>query len=438
MKKLLHLVAAALLLQSCLKDKHSEKRSYTGNSPIYTTYEELAQSFKVEDPKELCNPRKIYASGSILYVNELGKGIHVINNADPRNPVNLKFINLPGNVDVSAKGNYLYADSYSDLVTLDVSDLNNIVEVCRETKVFEYVLPPHNPDYPITTIDPSKGVVSGWEIKEVTEVCSNGDCGQYYNLNPNIERLVINDAAFGEAGSGLQTGKMDGVSVAGSMARFMVKENNLYAISSVSDVTIFNVADASCPTKTKEVELQWGIETLFSYNENLFVGAETGMFIYDLSNPENPEYISSFEHAQSCDPVVVYENNAYVTTRGGNECGWAENQLDVLDISDIRNPINIATYSMTSPYGLGIDGSNDILFVCDGAEGIKIFEEADANARAGFVHGYDRIISSDGYDVIPMNGQLISIGEDGLFQYDYTNMDDIQLLSTIPVSQCED
>ena len=112
MRNIFPILVIAILFQSCLKDKHTERRTYTANSPIYMTYEDLAQAIKIESPKELCTPRKIYASGSFLFINELGNGIHVIDNVDPRNPENLYFINIPGNVDISVNDGYLYADSY--------------------------------------------------------------------------------------------------------------------------------------------------------------------------------------------------------------------------------------------------------------------------------------------------------------------------------------
>jgi hypothetical protein len=435
MKKILPFVLVALLFQSCLKDKHVEERTYMANSPVYMTHENLAQSIKVEEPRELCTPRKIYASGEYLFINELGKGIHVLNNADPRNPQNLYFVNIPGNVDMSAKGGYLYADSYSDLVTFDIADIDNIREVCRTPKVFKYVLPPHNTDYPISMIDPGKGVVVSWLVKQVTEVCENGRCGELYDVNFDNERLILSDVAFGEAGSGMQVGKMDGVNVAGSMSRFMTYRTNLYALSSGADVAIFDVADASCPTFSREVKLLSGVETLFSYKENMFVGAETGMYIYDLSNPDNPTYVSSFEHVQSCDPVVVYDDKAYVTTRGTNNCGGWVNQLDVLDISDIRNPTSIAESDMSEPYGLGIDGQNDILFVCDGSAGVKVFNNVSDQVNSSGLN-YNQTINNSGYDVIPMNGHLIIIGDDGLHQYNYNNIEDIELMSTIAIGRC--
>lgn len=435
MKKYLAIPFSALLLTGCLKDKHIEKKTYVANAPIYMSYERLANEVKIEEPREVCTPRKFYSTGQFLFVNELGKGVHIINNVDPRNPVNLKFISLPGNVDMSVKGDYLYADSYSDLVTFDVSDVNNITEVCRETRVFEYVLPPHNTDYPISMIDPIQGVVVDWEVKQVTEECVNGDCGQSYSVDFNNERLVMNDMAFAEGGT-MQTGKMEGVNVAGSMSRFMVRDNNLYAISSISDVAIFDVSNAACPTKDREVELQWGIETLFSYKDKMFVGAETGMYIYDLSNEDDPTYVSTFEHVESCDPVVVYEDKAYVTVRAGGECGGWESQLNVIDITNIEQPREIASYTLSEPYGLGIDGQNDILFVCDGSAGVRIFENIDSQADAGYLQQTSSL-NVDSYDVIPMNGHMILVGNSGVNQYNYSNINDIQLMSQINTGNCE-
>ena len=67
---------------------------------------------------------------------------------------------------------------------------------------------------------------------------------------------------------------------------------------------------------------------------------------------------------------------------------------------------------------------------------MKIFTDLTNQVTAGLVQGNDYTISNTGYDVIPMNGNLILIGDDGLYQYDYTNLNDIQLMSMIATGQC--
>jgi hypothetical protein len=89
------------------------------------------------------------------------------------------------------------------------------------------------------------------------------------------------------------------------------------------------------------------------------------------------------------------------------------------------------TYPLTNPHGLGKDG--DLLFICDGSAGLKIFDAADPRTITGhLIKAYPGIHA---YDVIPLNGILILIGADGLYQYDYTDLQNISHLSSILVSK---
>jgi len=161
----------------------------------------------------------------------------------------------------------------------------------------------------------------------------------------------------------------------------------------------------------------------------LFIGSQTGMYVYSLQNPAQPEFISEFRHASSCDPVVVEGNFAYVTLRGGNLCGAIESQLDVIDISTIEKPEFVKSYPMEEPYGLGI--KNNVLFVCDGNAGLKIYKADDAmKIDSNMVASYPDI---NAFDVIPLQDVLIMIGIDGLYQYDYSDLNNITLLSHIPI-----
>ena len=52
------------------------------------------------------------------------------------------FVNLPGVVDISISGFILYADSFVDLVILDVQNIDNIHEVGRVKDILPYTVPP--------------------------------------------------------------------------------------------------------------------------------------------------------------------------------------------------------------------------------------------------------------------------------------------------------
>ena len=218
--------------------------------------------------------------------------------------------------------------------------------------------------------------------------------------------------------------------VGGSMARFTIPQgsNQLY-IATISQLKVFNISSLSNPQQGESINLGWNIETIYPFKDKLMIGSMTGMFIYDISNPMYPSYMSEFSHAKACDPVVAEGNYAYVTLREGTNCGAVANELIVVDISNMYSLTAVKHYPMTEPHGLGID--NNTLFVCDGSDGLKIYDATDVTTiNEHQIKQYKNIQATD---VIPYNDVLMMIGTDGFYQYDYSNLNDIKLLSKIEV-----
>lgn len=212
------------------------------------------------------------------------------------------------------------------------------------------------------------------------------------------------------------------------MARFTIAKDRLYTVGDWFLKT-FDITNANSPQEGNTVELDWGIETIFPYQDNLFIGAVDGMHILDNSNPDNPIHLSTFAHVRSCDPVVVEGSYAYVTLRSGNTCAGFVNQLDVIDVTDLSNPTLVKTYEMQNPHGLGID--NGTLFLCEGEFGLKVFSANDPLQISNNQLAHFQDMHS--FDVIPLGNVLLMIGNNGLYQYDYSNPESLQLLSVIPV-----
>ena len=128
---------------------------------------------------------------------------------------------------------------------------------------------------------------------------------------------------------------------------------------------------------------------------------------------------------------MVHENYAYVTLRGTSTCGVPGTQdvLDVIDISNLSAPRVAKSYPLETPYGLGIDYPT--LFVCQGNKGLRVFDASnplDLKARQTFAN-------VNALDVIPLSKTLLTIGKDGLYQYDYSDPDNLRLLSKISAQQ---
>jgi hypothetical protein len=424
MKIIKNTVALFLTLaafNSCM-DEYTEV--FTANAPVYMSYEELREAVKMTAPRDLVNPGKIYFKDGYIFINEELKGIHIIDNRNPVNPQNIGFIELPGNVDMAVKNDMLFADSFIDLVTIDVSDVNNPKEVHRIEDVFPYTTPPPRENYRVAQVDPEEGVVIDWEIKKVRQEVKY----YYYPVYPMIsERLMFDGAPI--AGYSGQQGSSFGIG--GSMARFGLYNDYLYAVDH-STLFMFDVKNEKTPHSIGKQNVGWNVETMFIYDGHMFFGTQTGMLIYNLDVATVPKYIGQFWHITACDPVVVADGYAYVTLRGGTICGSDVNRLDVLRLSDDYRTINLVqSYPMNGPYGLGID--DEILFVCDGDAGLKIYNVADKqNIDSNMIARFSNI---DTYDVIPVNGYLFMIGNDGFYQYDYSDIQNIRQISFIPVKK---
>ncbi len=395
-------------------------------TPIYLSYTELREPVSAVDPVEIDTTGKIYVKDSYIYINELYDGIHVIDNTNPSSPQRIAFIPIPGNVDMAIKGNTLYADSYVDLVAIDISNPLNAVEVARIEDAFPYFTPSpwieedFVPGSRVENPDESLGVVLGWERTQVEIERSNNMFGVY-----NEGGLMDASAS----GNRLRAGGSDMTGTGGSMARFTIIDPFLYALHE-SYIQLVRIDDPEDPSLWSRVDVGWGIETIFPYGDYLFIGSNTGMFIYDNTNPENPKQLSEFSHVTSCDPVVAQGDYAYVTLRAGAVCGGGVNRLDILDITELTDPQMVKSYAMQGPYGLGIDGST--LFVCDGRAGLKVYDATDP----ADIELIAFETSSETYDVILIPPLAIVVGPDGLHQYDYTDVattGELELLSHIAV-----
>ena len=135
------LILLTILLSSCwgiYKRPVPEPQSaqkVPGYKPVFSNDSSLLQP-KLMAVQPVEYPGKIYVKNSFIFQNELGKGIHVIDNSDPATAKKVGFIRLFGNTEMSIKGNHLYANSYMDLVVIDITDWQNIVEVKRIPHAF--------------------------------------------------------------------------------------------------------------------------------------------------------------------------------------------------------------------------------------------------------------------------------------------------------------
>ena len=401
----------ALFFIACdSNEDDSEYAEYLVARPIVMSRADFTSSVDILPPKPIDESGKVYAYEDYIFINDKSRGVHVINNSNPQQPVKVAFIEIPGNVDISVKDNYLYADSIMDLIVLDISDIQNIEQVNRlENVLREGIIFPFGADIvEYGAYDYETEILVGWET--VTE-------RRLIEEVQNTDDIFFGDIAVAESSDNGTTGE------GGSLARFKIVGEYLYAVDS-HNINVFDISDLENPQDLEDVYAGFDIETIFNRGEHLFLGSMRGMYIYDISSPATPTFVSEFQHGTACDPVVVDGDYAYVTLRGGNGCGALESGLFIVDISNIQQPELTISYPMDEPYGLGI--RNEKLFICDGSSGLKVYDKTNVEDISLLNH-FEDIVT---FDVIPLENQLIMVGDEILYQYEYLD-DNIRLISQI-------
>ncbi len=420
------LSAICILNQSCLKDECEAKATYTQYLPVYLQTDEIRQNIVVEGPRELCKPGKLFYYQDYIYVNEYRQGIHVIDSRDANNPVNVAFVNIPGNVDVAVKGNIMYADNYIDLISLDVSNPANPIFLNRTIDVFNAL-----------SLNEDLGHLVYYENTEVTEEIDCQDPRWGTTWWPTDGSIFVDvDVAFD---SNLPTISVNNNSsnlpngIAGSLAAFSVIGETLYVIDG-RNLDVFDLTNISHPSFENSVDVGWNIETLFPYkNDLLFIGSETGLFIYSVADPSNPQFIFEFEHARACDPVIVKDDIAYVTLRDGTRCQGFINQLDVIDVSTPSAPSLLASFPMDNPRGLSIKGNT--LYLCEGEFGLKAFDITTWQELDTRLLDTQSNLNANDVIALPHKDVALVIGDSGYSQFDISNPSDLQLISTISADE---
>jgi hypothetical protein len=422
------LISLVLLITASCSESVTETVTYKINEPVFMSRDAFRSSVKVSStPHEITGYGKISYYQGYLYMSEPGKGIHIINNTNPAAPKVAGYIELLGNADISVRNNVLYADSYVDLVWFDVSVPSSPVLKGRLQNVFPEAMPMMRNgvgfDWDMCYGEKKQdGVIVGWKEVERTEDIDDYRGGWFWRWGWMEGDVLATSKDMASNGSS------NGVN--GSMSRFTIYLDYLYTVIN-NQMTIFNLGKENPEVAADSIYIGWNVETIFSNKNNMFFGTPTGMLIYSVENPLKPVFKSSIQHVFGCDPVVVEDDIAYVTVHSGVNCrtGTTVNDLIIIDVKDVTKPKQIASYAMTEPKGLGID--NKKLFICD--DGLKIFKADDPmTIMANKLAHYKGMA---GYDLIPFNNVLMMIAEEGIYQYDYSNVNNIRELSFLPVKK---
>lgn len=164
----LFLLPALLWLAGC-DELPADLYSGPGKRPVYAPLAAL-NDIKNLPPQPIRQSGTIFLKDTLFFMLEQRKGIHVFNVKDSLNIAALTFFNIPAISDFTISGNRLYADSWRDLLTIDIGDLYHIRLTDRQYDVFSPPLYPPLYNGIFECVDESRGAVIDWEDAELEAV----------------------------------------------------------------------------------------------------------------------------------------------------------------------------------------------------------------------------------------------------------------------------
>lgn len=399
---LLAVAGIGLLAASCTKTKGEITMTYHKASAVYADLDEIRQTPLVTSPKAINDPGKIFIGDKFILIGEKEEGIHVYDNTNPNSPVAASFIQLPMTREFYVDGDYIYAEGHYDFIKISMVDLYNPSLVSRVEYAFGE---PHQNDQGEEII--------GFNYETVTETFELGSPEAqsleestylYYDYQDNLLPVSSVPSSFVGAG-GTVKGTMNKITTMNSYAYVVGNAEVFVFLDNTNQMQMVN----RISTQSSE------IETIYPYNDYLYLGAQSSMELLNTDNPEHPCHVSTYWHQTACDPVLPSGNVAYLTLRSADNsgCSGDDNTLEIIDMTNETEPSQLNSITMASPYGMGIDGN--YLWVGQGSNGLTLLNNTDPTNPTVI-----KTFSNVAYDVIPNPYQANAIyvtGDNGMELY---------------------
>ncbi|BCE00115.1 hypothetical protein [Marinicellulosiphila megalodicopiae] len=140
--------------------------------------------------------------------------------------------------------------------------------------------------------------------------------------------------------------------------------------------------------------------------------------IKENGKPDNGEQLI-LSHQRSCDPVIAKNGYAYVTLRSSAVgCFIGSNELQIIDISQIKLPQYVGSIQMDGPKGLSFSNDGSAILICD-RDSLKIFSISDPVYPIE-MNEYETVKCND---IVELDHHYIITGDELLSIYSYNPQD---------------
>lgn len=346
--------------------------------------------------------QRVFVSADYAYVADRDAGLQIFNVSDPINPVPAGSYQSPFYAnDVWVSGTYAFLatgvygwGAYGDLEIIDVSDPGNpsLIEAyggdAMVSRVFASsnyaffiyssltgggmkILDISDPHVPVLMFDHiSSALPRAFSIAGNQAIVNWGR--KLYGWAARIETIDISD---------LQNPVHEGnYSVPDRAYDIFLSGNHVYVADDEAGLQIVDISDPAAPVVAGRFEDDGRIRYVCVSGNYACVTAERwgsgsrGWFdIADISDPSDPDLLSSFTH--NCTGGTYWFEDVFISgDYAYNVC--LESNILIWDISNIRDPILIANF-MTSDHARRIFKTGNFLYIANYFDGLIIFNVSD-------------------------------------------------------------
>lgn len=406
---------------SCEEKIDSELR-YEAYEPVYMTRAKLESSIKILQPQKIHSIGKVISHNNYIFVNDPGKGIHIINNHKPKAPKTVAFLQIPGNYDIAIQNNLLFADNATDLLAFSIKNINVPVLLSRSRDAFEEVFPEGNPHF--YHLDPHLGIIVDWKLQHVVEKLDPDGFPEFFTSNGNTIELTTTDFSKKHI-----TRPFHPSGLSNSLSRLRVSNNQVYTLLGKS-IGVYQFTNPIAPIKLNTIATNKTAETLFLHKEMLFAVGKKETQLFSLEKPESPAFLSSTEHWTSSSSAVLHNKKVILTHHTSTDNKTESDQLSVLDLQNVYEPKVQFSFAMTNPLGLALYKQH--LYICDGNAGLKIHKSDTSQKMTSRAEmQYPEIHA---VDIIPLKNTLLLIFDDGIKQYAVEKNNTLKEISLISIN----
>jgi hypothetical protein len=303
---------------------------------------------KIEYKYPGCELRGVHCEGNLAYIADYGRGLRIVDTSDPANPLYLGSLEYYGTANaITGKGKYLYSGKSYGLHIMDISDPtspthqsfveteNSIASLAiKDSYVFvlmgDYrawspcylqVYNVFNPLSPTLVAEVSLGEYTYYDLISIhgNYAYASGEI----NGERSFKIFDISDPT-----SPKQTSEL---SVSGQSLCFKGKYAYLLSLSSL---TVLDISSPSSPRVTNTISLDndvsvYAEDMAIKGNYAYIVADNTGILLYDLSNPVSPSLVKHYKGNLHFIHIKSEGNYAYL----------ADENNGLLNVIDISNPL---------------------------------------------------------------------------------------------------